>query len=197
MAAKSDGDLAVELDPSNLREVLAAAKEFNPALARSLRRKLRSTGDEVIAEQKTELDGPLPPGVQVAGKTTRLILPKDGRRPYFRRVNVYEERARASDNRRSTGMRDRIKDSLRTRVVAGKTRQGVQVRADSRRSDMTHAWESKLFRHPVFGHGGSTFVPQRGRPYFWGPAVRGRARAAERVGEALTEAVNVISKGKG
>jgi hypothetical protein len=186
--------LDFELDVSNLREVLGSVKEFSPALARKLRKELRGTGDDIIADQQRVLDGPLPPGVAVTGKRTRLIVPKDGSKPYFRRVNVYEERERAANNRTSRGMRQGIKRSLKTRVVAGKTRQGVQVRANSKTSDMTHAWQAKIFRHPVFSHTGK-FVHQRGQQYFWGPAVRGRDRAAIKVDQAIAQALTEMSKG--
>jgi len=191
-AASAQG-LDIELDVSNLREVLASVKKFSPALARKLRKDLRGTGDEIIADQQQALDGPLPPGVAVAGKRTRLIVPKDGRKPYFRRVNVYEEREAAARNRPSRGMRQGIKRSLKTRVVAGKTRQGVQVRANSRVSPMTHAWQARIFRHPVFSTG--KFVHQRGQQYFWAPAVKGRDRAAIKVEQAIASALSEMSKG--
>lgn len=192
-AAAAQG-LDIELDVTNLREVLAAVKEFSPALARKLRKDLRGTGDEIIADQHQILDGPLPAGVQVAGKRTRLIIPKDGSKPYFRRVNVYEERETAARNRKSRGTRRDIKRSLKTRVVAGKTRQGVQVRADSKISPMTHAWQARIFRHPVFAHTGQ-FVHQRGQQYFWAPAVKGRDRAAIKVDQAIASALAEMSKG--
>lgn len=184
--------LSFDLDTANLREVIGAVKAFSPALARKLRKDLRATGDEIIADQGQILDGPLPPGVVVAGKRTRLIVPEDGSKPYFRRVNVYEEREAASRNRRSRGMRRDIKRSLKTRVVAGKTRQGVQVRADSKISPMTHAWQARIFRHPVFATG--QFVHQRGQQYFWAPAVKGRERAARKVDEAIADAINEMTK---
>lgn len=193
-SASAAADLGFELDVSNLREVLGAVKDFSPALARKLRKELRGTGDEIIADQGRILDGPLPPGVAVAGKRTRLIVPQDGRKPYFRRVNVYEEREAAARNRKSRGMRRDIKQALKTRVVAGKTRQGVQVRANSKNSPMTHAWQAQIFRHPVFSHTGR-FVHQRGQPYFWAPAVKGRDRAAIKVDQAIAAALAEMSKG--
>lgn len=174
-----------ELDTSNLREVLAAAKEFSPALARDLRRELRTVGDDIIAGQRQILAGPLPGSVAVVGQRTRLVVPSDGRRPYRRTVNVYEERERVARDRKK-GMRSKIAAGLKTRVVTGKTRQGVSVRTTRSISGvMANVWQARRFRHPVFSHAGSTFVDQLGQPYFWGPAVAGREQAAKKVEDAI------------
>lgn len=178
-----------ELDTSNVRDVVAAVKEFSPALARRLRKDLRSTGDEIIAGQKAILAGPLPGSIAVTGRRTRLVTPSDGRRPYLRTVNVYEERERTARDRKK-GMRRKIAAGLKTRVVTGKTRQGVSVRTTrSISGPMANTWQAKRFRHPVFSHAGSTFVDQAGQPYFWGPAVAGRERAAQQIEAAITAAL--------
>lgn len=196
-AAAADG-LSFELDAGNLREVLTAAKEFNPTLARGLRKRLRTVGNDIIAEQRQVLAGPKPPGVAVAGKTTRLVYRKDTGKPYLRRVNVYEERERVARDYKG-GLRRRIGQGLKTRVVTGKTRQGVAVRTTRRTEEMSVGYQSKIFRHPVFAGrgrgGGGSFVYQRGMPYFWGPALRGRTAAARKIDEALADAINEIAKG--
>ena len=46
---------------SNIREVMARLKEFDPALARETRRRLRRSGDEAIARMRGVLAQP-PPG---------------------------------------------------------------------------------------------------------------------------------------
>lgn len=193
-SAAAAAGLDFELDTSNVRDVLAAAKEFNPKLARALRKRLRGVGDDIIAEQKQILFGTLPGSIAPVGKRTRLIVPKDGRRPFLRRVNVYEERERTARDR-NKGMRRRIATGLKTRVVAGKTRQGVQVRTDRRiGGEMSQAWQSRIFRHPSFGR--QPYISQRGQQYFWGPAVAGRDAAAQRVDEAIAETINEMT-GKG
>lgn len=186
------GEIEVELDTSDLREVLGAVKDFSPALARRLRKDLRTTGDGIIAEQKAILAGPLPGAVSVAGRKTRLVTPRDGRRPYLRTVNVYEERDRVARDRKK-GMRQKIAAGLKTRVVTGKTRQGVSVRTTrSISGPMANAWQARIFRHPVFSHAGGTFVNQYGKPYFWGPAVAGREEAAKKVEAAIAAALAEI-----
>lgn len=179
------------IDVGDLRSVLAAAKEFSPALARDLRRRLRRSGDEIVATQRAELDKPLPGMARVSGTQTRMITARGRRVAYRRRVNVYEDVA--TGRSRSTGMREAIKASLKTRVSTSKTRQGINVRADDRRGrHMTHPWQARTFRHPVFGDRG-THVIQRGQPYFWQPVIDGAAAAREQVRQAIDEAIAQIS----
>lgn len=191
MADTSSGDgVQVEIDTSDLRAVLAAAKEHSPALARALRKRLRGTGESIIAEQRSILDGPLPGNAAKAGTRLRLVAARDGRKGHVRTVNVYKDVA--TKRNRSTGMRERIKASLKTRVVAGTTRQGVNVRAQTRTGGpMAIAWQSRRFRHPVFDTG--RFVEQKGQPYFWGPAIAGRDRARAEIERALADAAAEIS----
>ncbi|MFD6093650.1 hypothetical protein ACFWGN_16150 [Oerskovia sp. NPDC060338] len=104
-------------------------------------------------------------------------------------MNVYEERERTARDRKK-GMRRKIAAGLKTRVVTGKTRQGVSVRTTrSISGPMANTWQAKRFRHPVFSHAGSTFVDQAGQPYFWGPAVAGRERAVQQIDAAIAAAL--------
>lgn len=191
MADTSSGDgVQVEIDTSDLRAVLAAVKEHSPALARALRKRLRGTGEAIIAEQRSALDGPLPGNAAKAGTRLKLVAPRDGRKGHIRTVNVYKDVA--TKRHRSTGMRERIKASLKTRVVAGSTRQGVNVRAETRIGGrMAIAWQARRFRHPVFDTG--QFVEQKGQPYFWGPAIAGREKARAEIEQALADAAAEIS----
>lgn len=178
------------LDVSNLRGVITAAKGYSPALARSLRKRLRGTGEAIITEQRAVLDGPLPGNARKTGSKIRWVEPRDGRKGYLRKVNTYDDVA--ANRTRSRGMRTKIKASLKTRVVAGTTRQGVNVRAESRIGGaMTHAWQARRFKHPVFGT--DEWATQNGQPYFWGPAVAGRAKARAEIEKALADAVAEIT----
>lgn len=182
------------LDTSNLREVLAEVRQASPALARQLRKRLRGTGEEIIAEQRSILDGPLPSGIRRTGTRYRMVRPRNGRARYMHKVATFEDVE--VGRRRSRGMRAGIKKSLKTRVVAGRTRQGVNVRAERRVGGvMVNAWESRRFRHPVFGDttGERAWVDQKGGPYFWGPAMRGRDAARQRIGRAIDDALAEIS----
>ena len=61
----------IALDTSSVRTRFERIKEFDPALARRVRRDMRQSGDEIIAEQRAILDGPLPRGVAVVGQRTK------------------------------------------------------------------------------------------------------------------------------
>lgn len=127
-----NGDISFDIEQPDLRGLLASIKEINPKLVTRLRRELRSSGEEIIDEQKRRLR-------QGGGS--------------------------------STGLRDRIEQGLKTRVVAGKTRQGVDIRTSGPRVggyNMARVMQATTFRHPVFGS--STWVEQSGHPYFFEPA---------------------------
>ncbi|MFA8415099.1 hypothetical protein ACEPTV_33170, partial [Burkholderia pseudomallei] len=55
-------------------------------------RDLRRVGDDVIERQRAILSGPLPPGVQVAGKTLKLVRGRGGK-VSLRKVNRYQDAA--------------------------------------------------------------------------------------------------------
>ncbi len=189
MSGRGGDDLAIEFP--NLREVLAEVRAFSPRLARELRRDLRSVGDQVIAEQKAILDGPLPTGITHTGYTIKRVRPTKGR-GYFRKVRTYAD----TDVKRSRtrGLREAIKAGLKTRVTAGKSRQEVSVRTTGPKDDgynMAKVWQSERFRHPVFGS--DTWVDQKGQPYFWGPAYRGRDEMQRRVMRAIDAATQQMS----
>ena len=194
-AAQAATGLDFELDTTNVRDVLEAAKAFSPKLARELRRELRKVGSDIIAEQTKILSGPLPGSIAVTGTKTRLVVPKDGRAPYRRTVNVYEERQRTARTR-NRGMRKAIAAGLKTRVVTGKTRQGVSVRTTRSASGdaPVQAWQSRRFRHRVFNS--DTFVNQLGQPYFWGPAIAGRDAALKKIDAALAAAITEMTTGE-
>ncbi len=167
----SDG-LAFDVDTASLRSVLQALKSIDPKLATNLRRELRDAGDDIIAAQRAELTERAP---KVAGRSEswRLITPrrdKNGRtrKPYIaRRVTYHAGETRQGGD---SELRQQISDGLRTRVITGANREGVEVKTTGPRiggSNMARVWQSKQFRHPVFGSEG--WAVQFGHPYFFGP----------------------------
>lgn len=189
MPGTSGSEADFTLDTSNLTQVLAEVKSVSPTLARELRKRLRGTGEEIVAAQRAILDGPLPSGIRKTGTRMKLVKTRGSNR-ILRRVNVYEDAEVGRS--RSTGMRAGIKKSLKTRVVAGKTRQGVNVRAERRVGGvMVNAWQARRFRHPVFGT--QEWAVQKGQPYFWKPAMEGRDSAARKIGQAIDDALAEIS----
>lgn len=181
-----EGEITIE---SNLREIIANCKAVSPALARDLRRSLRQSGQEIIADQKTELSKPSRGMAVKTGQRLKMVGGKGGKKQYLRAVNVYKEQA--AGRSRSTGMREAIKAGLKTRVVAGKTRSGVSIKAQrpaGSKAPMPAAWNSKVFRHKVFGT--DEWVSQYGNPYWWDPIKNGSAEAKKRIEQAINDALN-------
>lgn len=178
----------ITITSPNLRDALAKAKEIGPAVQRNLRRNLRGVGDEIIADQRAILDGAKPGKAIKAGMRVKRIRGKGKGKTYLRAVNVYK--AEDASRNRSTGMRKRIKASLKTRVVAGATRSGITIRADKGTGGvMVKGWNKKVFRHPVFGNKES-YVSQFGQPYWWEPIKAGQAQAREKALAAIDDALN-------
>jgi hypothetical protein len=189
------GGVEFDIDAPDLRTLLQALREVEPKLATALRRELRRAGDVIIADQRDILAGPKPGSIAVTGKRWRLVRPKNGGTPYLARRNVYEE----GESREGgvSNLRDQISRGLKTRVVAGKTRQSVQVRTTGPNADgynMALVWNKRLFRHPVFGHAGSTFVYQQGQPYFFAPIQKNQAEVRDRIAAAADDAIRSITR---
>jgi hypothetical protein len=178
----------ITITSPNIREALAKAKEIGPAVQRNLRRNLRGVGDDIIKDQRAILSGAKPGNAQKAGMRVKRIQRKGSGKAYLRTVNVYK--AQAASRNRSTGMRERIKASLKTRVVAGATRSGISIRADkSTGGVMVKGWNKKVLRHPVFGSK-ENYVSQFGQPYWWEPIKRGQLDAREKALQAISDALN-------
>lgn len=194
---------AVHLELVDLRELITAAKEFSPRLARELRRDLRRSADGVIAEQRAILAGPLPKGVVVTGKRLKRIMAKGKKRAYIRAVNTYGE-AEVKNQGRGRGMRQQISAGLKARVVAGKTRQGFELKTTGPRDggyNMAKVWQRKRFRHPVFADSATqtsadqVWVYQSGQPYFWDPVHDGGLdEMRNRASDAISRTLAAMSK---
>lgn len=181
-----------EVDPEELKRLLLRLKEFLPKVRTAARRELRAIGDDTIAEQRRILDGPLPRGVKKTGQHVE-VRQRAGKSKKFRaiRVNDYAD-TKVKRSGRSTGLRDGIKAGLKLRIVAGKTRQGIELKTtgpkDAHGYNRAKFWEKRVFRHRVFG--GDTYVYQAGQPYFRGPALAGRDEMVRRAGEILRDAAS-------
>lgn len=181
----------IALDASSVRGRFEKIREFSPKLARAVRRDLRRSGDEIIAEQRAVLAGPLPRGVTVRGqRTARWRNAKTGKW-HTRRLNVYGE-VDVKRTRRSRGMRRSISEGLRTRVVISEKRTSVTVRTTNAKKTGSNFWQAKRFRHPTFGDR-EQMQYQAGQPFFWAPAFRGADRMARRIDTSLDQALASIS----
>lgn len=177
----------IKPDAAQLRNLLGTFNDLPPKVKTAVRRDLRSTGDDVIAGQRAILDGPLPAGVQAAGKRNTLLINKKTGKPYVRKINVYKDREVQRPGRTS-GLREAIKAGLVTRVVTGSTRQGIEVRTQNKKGPMSTGWNAVRFRHPVFGSK-ERYVYQGGQPYFFKPVFEGRAEMIAHAIDILNDAV--------
>ena len=155
-------DVRVVLDPRSLSTTLRSIKEFSPALATATRRRLRAAGEGIVKDMRS------------AVTSGRL----GGAGP-------------------SSGMRQGVAAGLKVAVVAGQTRQGINIVAVSDKmpagkAAMVKAWNSKSFRHPVFGDR-STFVSQAGRPYFGSVIASKKDDMAQAIQLALNDALREIN----
>ncbi|WP_411732187.1 hypothetical protein [Paeniglutamicibacter sp.] len=182
------GEPEITIDLRSLRATLAKVKEEQgPRIHRNLRKSLRGVGDDIIADQKSLLSAPLPGMAQRTGKKLVRVKPKNGRKAYLRAVNVYE--AKAASRKRTKGMRRKVAGSLKTRVVAGKTRSGIRIQANKNVGGvMTKVWNKKIFRHQVFGT--DAYVAQYGQPYWWKPIKAGGVEARKKAEKAINDALN-------
>ncbi len=142
---------------SNLRQVLADLKEFDPKLATEVRKRLRASGDAAIAAMGAILDEDA--GGVVTGKTHRLGTDRRGR------VHLVVDKinSRAANRSRSTGAREEIKRGLKLKVTTGKARTSVRLTTTS--GALRKAMNKRSWRHPVFDDP-NTWVEQPGNQYF-------------------------------
>lgn len=187
------GEMPIELklEAPGLKGFLDHVKGVDPTLARDLRRELRSSGDDIIAEQRAILRGPRPGSIRKTGQKLKLIVPSDGGRPYIAKRNVFEYGSASS--RASTGMREQIADGLHTRVTTGARRQSITVRTNSAKAPLSRVWEKKRFRAPNFGSR-TAWHDQRGQPYFWLPVKGGYERVQQRVADAIDRVLRELAK---
>lgn len=180
-----------DIEAPDLRGLIQKVKDADPKLATGMRRALRSSMDDIIAEQRAILAGAKPGSIKVARSEYRLITPKGGRRPYFAKRNVYE-----TGEDRTGGvseLREQISKGLVGRLTAGKTRQSVSVKTTGPRADgynMARVWEKKKFRHPVYGRG---FVWQQGRPYFFDPIRKNLPATQQRIADIIDDTIKEIA----
>ncbi len=178
-------------DPESLRRLLEKLREFPPAVRTPVRRELRALGAPVIASQKALLDGPLPRGLRKTGFRHKVVHSRRKGKFYLVKTNVYAEQD-VKRGGQSTGLRAGIKAGLRFRVVAGKTRQGVEFKTTGPKVDgynKAKFWQKPRFRHSVFGDR-SRYVDQAGQPFFRRPVIEGRDQLLRGVEGILTRAAN-------
>ncbi len=112
-------------------------------------------------------------------------------------VIIQAQRAELAEGGPSaTGTRDQIASGLKTRIVAGKTRQGIDIKTTGPKRDgynLARIFQSKEIRHPVYG--ADVWVEQPGRPYFFKPATSElRDMMRDRIQQVIAEAVEKANR---
>ena len=193
----ADGILDVGVE-SNLRTILADLKEFDPKLATAVRRKLRQSGDDAIAEMRAVLAEPSP-GIVTGTRTAITSRRMDGSIGP-RRVRIVEVMTSTSSSGQTRGSRQAIADGLRVRVQTGATRQSIRLTGAG--APFPKSYNMKVWRHPVRFNSNTTtasevpWVSQGGRPYFGAVLVKRGAQIKSQVYEALDEALAEIARNR-
>ncbi|REC98329.1 hypothetical protein DEU35_1429 [Microbacterium sp. AG157] len=177
-------------DPESLRRLISKLREFPPAVRTPVRRELRGLGAPVISAQKSILDGPLPRGMVKTGFRHKLVHSKRKGKFYAVKVNIYSDRD-VTRRGKSKGMRAAIKAGLKFRIVAGKTRQGIEFKTTGPKGpdgfNKAKFWQKRRFRHPAFGNR-ERYVDQAGQPFFRAPVIEGREHLLRATEEIITRA---------
>ncbi len=190
-AAKDD--VLVEVRGRNLKAELETLKDFDPLLARAVRRKLREAGKRMIGHMKVELDKEPLGLVTGVKKETRYTTRKSSNRASGIEVTrrQYTKSVTTSGSRgNSRGGRQAIKDKLKVAIQTGR-RSGIRIRGAG--DGFAKAYNTKRFRHPVFGDR-STWVEQAGRPYFGEVITDRRNELAQAIVDALDEGLDQMNK---
>ncbi|WP_062516489.1 hypothetical protein [Demequina gelatinilytica] len=191
--AASD-EAIIQVRGRNLKAELEALKEFDPILARNVRRELREAGKRVIGYMRVELDKEPLGLVTGVSKKTRYTTRKSSnrasgisvtRREYVTDVTTTGARGRGR------GSREEIKAGLKVAIQTGR-RSGIRIRGGG--SGFAKAYNTKRFRHPVYGNR-STWVSQAGRPYFGEVITQRREELAQAILAALDAGLEEMNKG--
>lgn len=190
MASKTDPSFEIEMP--DLRSLFADLKAVSPKITTNLRRDLRDTGSDIIAAQRRILTGSLPGPIRKVSSGYKMVYPR-GRKPYLRIVNTYETGEGSEGG--VDDLRSKIRAGLKTRITSTAKRSSIQIQTTGPKNDgynMAKVWQSKRFRHPIFGLG---WMDQQGQPFFWKPAYDGTEDMQRKVQSILDTAVATLSKG--
>lgn len=178
----------------NIRAFFADLEAFDPALAKAIRRRLRTAGQGLIAHMKEVLDEPPPGLVSGVTKETRVTAFKSSRR---REGKIFTKREYVTDVKgtgsrgRHVGARDAIKAKLRTQVSTSKTRPGVRIVGSG--APFARSYNTLRFRHPVFGNR-AKWIEQAGRPYFSHVIEMHRRELEEQVWNAIDDGLEAMGR---
>lgn len=160
-------------------------------LRRELLRGMRAAGQEILDDQRAEVRGLRIQGQRFYRYGVKRVTGEDG--------TVQQVAARYRPNKRSTGLRERVANSLALELKStGKARVRFVARPgkmpDDERNMPRNLDKPKGWRHPVFGNT-EMWVAQQGGSWFWPPIKRKIRVFRQRMDEAITATVNKIERG--
>ncbi len=188
-AARRGGD-GIRIDASELRELLATTKTVDKKLAAQLRKSIRKAAGTAVKEMQNTVRQPPPGGGRRSGSVTRTKT-RTSRGVDF---DGSETKVRERVTERSN-VREAIARGITVSIKGGQRSAGVSIVASpknlpARHRAMVKAYNTKTWRHPVFGR--DEWVEQSGRPFFAISSAardeirRGVAAAMKVVQDALT-----------
>lgn len=177
MAVHGD-PLQVDVRIENLGAILRDTKAFDAKLATYIRREIRNAGKAAADDAKAEVLKDPPAKVRSARGFLGTRTTKS---------------ARSYD----VGLRRGIAAGIAVRIVTGKRTNGVRIvagtnRLPAGRKPMAKAYNTRSFRHPVFGNR-RAWVGQAGRPYFGEVIYRRKADVQRGVLRALDMAAQTLA----
>jgi hypothetical protein len=169
----ADEDIRMEVDPNQLKALIAEVKEFDPKLATALRKQLRQIGGTIVDAMQAEV---------------RKAPPGGGSRS----TGSHRTRQQIAEG---LGVQVATGKKRQGVFITGSSK----AMAEGRKS-MPRAYNKATFRHPVFKSNRRRisvvrWVNQRGNPYFGGTIKKYEPDAEKAVMDALTEALETVRTG--
>lgn len=162
-----DNDLTFAADPAQFRALMAEIKEFEPSLARALRKNLRKMGGTVADQMKVEVRKAPPTGGKSRGR-------------------------HQSRDQIAAGIGVAIATGKKRQGVFVT---GTARRMAAGHKPMPRAYNKKQFRHPVFASSKkrvTRWVSQQGNPYFGRTIKKNEPGIEQSIQDALIEAISTV-----
>jgi hypothetical protein len=153
----------IQLDPVTFRRLMRDVKEFDPAMSRALRKRLRLAGESAVREVRSTIKEDTPEGTPFKPGGVRDGLAAGTK------VSILAGKRMAGVRITTTG-----------------------ARLTAAHKAMVKAYNRQSFRHPVGGNR-DVWVSQEGRPYFGSILRDKRAEMQLAIHEAVSEAAHELN----
>lgn len=199
---RSGSGESFRVDAREFKALNDRLKEADKAIARKLRKTLKASADDAVRAVRAAAQQENPAKVGKLTKSIKRTRRKDGSYRLQRVISGYE--AREGGRTRSRGMRKAIAKATTSSLTNSRTTANLRVTTSQKRmprgmGPMVKAWNTRMFRHPVFADQRETrkewrWVYQGGTSYFTvgvressDTIRRNLARAMEKVADELAK----------